>query len=1632
MHSVDTRHIQSKLGQLAKRRGLLLAGALIFVFAFVLLLSASNASAAGPTYAWQNVDSGSNHWTAAGSPYIVNKTIAVPAGVTLTIDANVTVRIDPGAQITVNGSLVANGEAARMVTFTKNNTLTKWNGIVGNDNSRISLNYANVDNDTQLTVHNTGIFTNTRFSNPLFNAIYFQILSKDGNLTVTNCNFTTPLNGIIDVSGFITVTSNASNVKTFNVPISITNNYFGPGFSASAIVIGEYVASHDNAVVTLNSNAAINGNRFNIGVRTGIVFTHFLDPYDNSTSQINGDITINTNRFNSGPAIGYGDVINVHNLASPLMAHNNLGRVTGNVRIANNDLRSVTICGIGASAQITSYGEKASIINVPVTITGNNITSTGDGIMVSKQSNAYENSTASISGAVTIDSNRIYQAVNGAYISSSAIAAASSRASVMIDTDLSFTNNVMTTITGRGLYVYDRMNAAGTKSSSFSSAVTVTGNSVWQESAAMIEIDRAGLNSFNNSTLNINGAITLRDNTATVSHDMILVNVYYLAQDKSSIFAAGDVLIAGNQAQDTSSTGIGMYFTTEGRNSANVTTNSDIEVTDNSVEVADSYGMHVERNLIVRGNSTGTLTGIVDIQRNSLLEENYQAFYALSYVGAFDNSKGSLFGDFTVSNNTVKVYDDSAFSVKISAYAEVKLVGKASTAAITGRTLIADNHADLSKATTTDKQFYIWYKAEGFANVTGSSMGSKWANASVGDIQVLRNIVTLDGHGAMGIQYDPDIYADATNGGSASATAGRQTIADNVVTGVGDSFQAFNLWGDYLWANSNLGNATVQLGSIVFTDNLANIKGNNSVAFFFDHQYDVFAHAKSKWLASFQIAGGINIVGTTVSMVGYGNSGINVTNLARTTYARADSLNARAVLDMPLSIADNAITMSGANCRGVVVSGYALYARYWDGSVTFDAGLSVMNNNVKLDSGLGEAIQVSAPFRLDSTSFNGHATVDSRVSVSNNVVNRGLTGIHIMGSGDAPVYVSGNKVTGTYGSALSVENSNAVIENNVLSENQGNGITLNNSGSVTHIVIGNNTIDHNANRGLYIVGSSSVMMYNGLFRDNIDYGIYVPAGSQVKWVIDAASSVKDNKVAFFGNIEVKPAGTLTLDSVSDFNVGAADSGVTLLTVDLGGSLVIQNSKIQSDNGAGLFLVYGSLTMTSSTESGWSEIYLANGSSAQITSSTISNNDRNGVYIGGSHVTISSCTITSNGMDGVFMDSGSQASIKGCLILSNERGVYARNSTLDNVVDNIFAMNTVAGVYTEGAVGKIHANIFLMDKNEIFVLNSVVSIEDNEIGYAHIVDQMARYSTLVSLITNMAMEVNSGSLSSSTSLSSVLPMDTSDLASMLFGHIGVYAVNSNVEAKGNTYGLLSYAMYAENSTVSFGDTVQSNTIVIQWLNSNLDAKNITIPTFVYNGVYLINSKLTMSGASIQCMNDAVFLDDSSATITGSALNASRFDVYTVHKSDVSMSKTTLDGKLKVEDNGTLTWLNQFTVIVKDADGNLVKGASVTITDGNGRIIASGNTSSNGQFVADVTGWTQTSGGKQSVSAPYWVNATVNGKSIAQTADGSQSRTITAQATGGVIPAILLPLLLIAALVIAIMVIAVVVRARKKSA
>jgi hypothetical protein len=1639
--------------------------------------------------------------------------------------------------IWVDGSLIADGTAANMVNFTQNSTT--WNGIIAEGNSVINFNYVKFNNATGITVQNTGVFTNSKFRDITDNPIYFDIYRKNGNLTVNNCNFTLTGTAANDIFGDIYAWANATNTNTFSVPISITNNYFGPGMAGDAVIINAAVNPVNSAVLTFNNNILISGNWFNIGARPAIAITRTIDAWDNSTVMVNGNLNINTNRFNCGPAVSYVNNVFVHDLASPKMTHVNSVAVASSVQFVNNDLRGASSYGLDDIATLVAYGQKTSSITDPITMTGNNFTlSSGDAVLIQRTSTTFENATANINGDVLVDKNMmenvvrgvsIYKIFNtaslyndtitytsaekisnntdtlgtGAFLTDELSSSATGYGHLSVADGLLVSDNTVTNIGASTAIVWQHsMNTAGhsvgsvaapltainnnvntagglatiglTYTSAGSSVLTVKDDTLIQNNvgsnlgALGVYTTPLVLTAGDSSTLVYTSSWNVLDNawnvaagnglylqlteTATSTGNVSVNMPIQVSRNKFSADTSGPVqitmnIIATNNAMasetgaitinSNTAPGIFVYLYPQASGSGTITTTCNIQVTDNSVDAKNSYAMNIQRELTLSGDSKGTMTGTLSILRNTLIAENAQAFVAYNIVSAIDDSKGLLIGDFTVSNNTASVYDHYAYTIETEALASVTLVGKTSTATYNGNVVIADNKATLTSATSDDNQFYIWFDGQAYA--AGSALGNKWANATLGNIQILRNVVDLNGNYGIGLEYDPDLMSNATYGGSATVTVGTQLVANNEVTGIGNNLYGIKFDLDNLYANSNIGNATVTSGSISIRDNTIDMNGNNSYGInvynwvvLHGSVNNIYAKASSSGLASFMIDSGLSINSNTIVMDGKGNNGIKV-DKGTAIYSEVDASNGLAVLKFNISINNNVLTMPGSFNVGVFLEAYALHYHYYDGNVTMITDVQVIGNNIMLSSITGEGMEVNVPLTIDSTSFNGYATVSAKVSVLNNIVANGDYGIHLLGSGDGIIYVTGNKVTGTNTTALAIEGCNAVVENNVITDNQANGIWVGNNAYSTNIVIGNNTITNNVGIGLWIVNSNGVTMYNGIFETNTGDGIYVPVaegstpGSQVKWIINAAASVMDNDVFLGGNVEIMQSGTLTLNSVNDFTIGEAYNGLTMLTVDVDGSMIVQNSKMYSDNDMGLFLVYGNLDMTSSSESEWSEIYLANTSSAQITACTIADNNRNGIHIDGANPTISSTTITTNGMDGIFINNGSKPTIKSCLIALNERGIYARNADLDNVVDNIFVLNSVAGVYVEGVTGNIHANIFLLDKNEIFVYNSVVSIEDNEIGYTCLANQVAGYSPVLSLVLNY---LNTSSLTKGLTLGSLTSSSLiEEFAPILLSHVGVYTVNSNVTASDNTYGLLTYAVYSENSTISFSDTVQSNTIVLQWLNSNLDAKNITIPTFVYDGIYMINSKLTMTGANIQCENDAVFLDGSSAVISNSALNASRFDIYAMDGSNVSLSTTTLGGMLKVEDSSMITWLNQFTVIVKDANGNLISGALVTVVDGSGKLIASGNTSSNGQFLANVIGWTQTANGMQSVTTPYWVNATVGGKIISQSVDGGQSQTITAQAQKSLIDSIMLPLLLIIALIVIVVVILVVLRMRK---
>lgn len=95
-------------------------------FIFLTLLVISLLSTAQTTVPGGYV---SGNWTLAGSPYLIQGSVMVPKGSTLTIQPGVKVNFQGHYKLLVSGRLLAEGTAKDSILFTAANTTTGWYGI---------------------------------------------------------------------------------------------------------------------------------------------------------------------------------------------------------------------------------------------------------------------------------------------------------------------------------------------------------------------------------------------------------------------------------------------------------------------------------------------------------------------------------------------------------------------------------------------------------------------------------------------------------------------------------------------------------------------------------------------------------------------------------------------------------------------------------------------------------------------------------------------------------------------------------------------------------------------------------------------------------------------------------------------------------------------------------------------------------------------------------------------------------------------------------------------------------------------------------------------------------------------------------------------------------------------------------------------------------------------------------------------------------------------------------------------------------------------------------------------------------------------------------------------------------------
>jgi len=1578
------------------------------------------------------------------------------------------------ATSTINGNVAVTGNWINSTDYTHTDGMWVMSEVVASDNATAtvtsnfdlnnnmigSLDYA-IYAERGVYVYDNATASTSGFVNMVGNKVDY---SQSASLYLYTYAYAYEF-GIASISGDFTVRSNT---------VNDTNSY--AIYQESEAYIYDNATGTVSIKSTIDSNKVVDSNSYSI-----YVYREYetYDAYDASFVG-SGDINVTGNIVNNSDDDAIYLELDVYSHGLKTMSLTSSYTVTGNTVVYADDE------AMYVDEDIYVYDNSTFTYVSPVTMSNNVIQEASYGPDIYRGIYAYDNATVNCTGDFTVTSNHMVDMYySGVYVERY-YKSYDENSTVIANGAVTITNNEV----GSATYdesIYEELEAYsyGYSDVKVTGDLTITGNKVNNtEDDIGIEVERDNLESHDNSSLAVVEAMNITNNVIGYSYeesiyvyievnsyDKSIANVtepvmisgnliknnddtaisferYMESHEKSNLNIVGDLVIKKNIGPNTYDSGVYVETYAESHENSTMVVTGTVQVLSNNFNCIDDAGIYVERYVESYDNSNVNWTGTLSVLRNNIINLDQEGIY-IEYEGAwaYDNSTAVLTGGAVISNNTISVnVDDGIYLYEVGGQAGTGQLNGVAVAKYNGNFLIADNQITLVNTDASGIDVYAYLNASIYAPtvfpvVYNPDYGSMWANASMGNIWVIHNTVNTNGDDAQGIYLETEFEAWGYSGGSVSAVAGSIVVSQNDIVMKGDGVHGIYWDAIASYASGENGNATLITGAISFNSNVMTINGQGDTGIYADlYTRNMYAYVYGDystsineyfgWTATLNV-GGYNFNDNTISIVGSNAFGIDIEGSSEAPIqAFAEYGNSVATYMGNMTVSGNTVSV-GLDSAGIQVGPIGLYTYYYQGSATLISITNVNGNTVKMNGVDGTGIYIWINVENDASSFDGVLKVDTTATVANNIVTFGGSGIIVHGS--SMVFVTGNNMQHTSYVGLSVERSNVIAEDNIITNNVGNGAVFSDNTDSTNIVIGNNTISDNTGIGLNITDSANVRMYNGIFSDNNGYGILVRAGSDVVWLIDAESQVSNNDVFFNGTIEVVSGGVLTLDNISDFTFGAAYNGITSMTVDQGASLSMTNVNIYSYDGKGMFLVNGKLDMISSTVDSWKELYLGPGSMATITGCRFSGNDHNGIRIDGCSPIISGCTIFSNS-NGIFIENGAAPSIKSCVIVGNERGIFASNATLDNVVDNIFALNTLAGIYAENVVGNIHANIFLLDKNEIFVLNSHVSVEDNEIGYANMINQVAQYSTALALILSYVDTSSSGlTLSSSgiaNDLSGLLSSDLmTEFAPLLLDHVGLYAVNSNVTAEDNTYGLLTYAVYTQNSTLSFSDTVKSNAIVLQWLNYNLDTKNITIPAFVYNGLYMVNSKLTMNGAYIQCMNDAVFLDNTHAVITNSALNASRFDIYSMHGSNVSLSSTTLDGKLKVEDSGSISSMSVFTIIVKDGNGNLVSGAPVTVVDANGKLIAKGNTSNNGQFLANVMGWTQTANG-MSVPANYWVNATVGGKTVSQLSNGTQTQTITAQGEKGWLDQNWLPVLLILALIVVIVVVLVVMRMRKK--
>jgi len=373
---------------------------------------------------------------------------------------------------------------------------------------------------------------------------------------------------------------------------------------------------------------------------------------------------------------------------------------------------------------------------------------------------------------------------------------------------------------------------------------------------------------------------------------------------------------------------------------------------------------------------------------------------------------------------------------------------------------------------------------------------------------------------------------------------------------------------------------------------------------------------------------------------------------------------------------DNVIDISAG---GTTISGFIIRN---SGKNEGDCGIEIHTNENLI---LGNII-IENNVGIISSNCNNNVIEDN--TITNNIFN----GISLDTSID--ITISKNKIcNNNIGIYLENSNGNNVTSGNNISNNVAEGIYIYSSSGNT---ISGNTVSNN-NNGIYLYSSSGNKVISGNNILNNNEGIYIYSssgntilGNNISYNQDGIyfHSSNDNKFISGNNISNNVAEGIYIYSSSDNTISGNTINNNFNGINLDESSdnnVISGNNILNNNMEGIILFYSSVNTiegnTISLNNGPGIKLSANSDNNVISGNNISLNNDCGIYLDWSHVnTIEGNTISLNYVHGVILSwSSDNNDISGNNISNNRRGITLDESSNNVISGNKISLNNEYGI-----------------------------------------------------------------------------------------------------------------------------------------------------------------------------------------------------------------------------------------------------------------------------------------------------------------------------------------------------------------